>query len=78
MTPFKRITGQVQEKHTIYGRDAMNLAELSKCNDPRVIDYCKTLQAHKEECAICTWPRLYPFIRRLVQKSKVIFMRRIF
>jgi hypothetical protein len=76
-TPFIRISGEVQEEHSLYGQDTLNLAYLSTSQDPRVTEYCKLLHAHKARCPICSWPRLYPFIRRVVQLSRRVFMRKL-
>ena len=76
-SPFIRISGEVQEEHSLYGQDAMNLAHLSTSQDPRVTEYCKLLCAHKVRCPICSWPRVYPLIRHTAQLFRRVFMRKL-
>lgn len=75
--PFFRISGEVQEEHMLYGEDVSNLQELSSSMDPRVVSYCRVLRAHKSRCPLCSWPRLYPFIRRSSQFFRRMFLRKL-
>lgn len=77
VSPFAKISQPIQDDHTLYGADVTNLATLQKHFDPRVTQYCHTLRSHKRECPICTWPRLYPCIRKFVRSFRTIFNRKI-
>jgi len=76
--PLFKITGRVQQDHILYGEDAMNLGDLGNSLDPRVVHYCKILEAHKKECPICSWPRFYPKWRKFCQLCIRVFKRKVF
>jgi len=76
-SPFFKIKQSVQEQHTLLRDDVAQLTELVQSLDPRVIHYCKLLKAHKQLCPICSWPRLYPFIRKTNRLLRSIFLRKV-
>ena len=68
----------VQDKHCLVRNDVAQLEELSRSRDPRVIFHCTILRAHKRECPLCSWPRLYPFVRKIKRFVRVITSRKVF
>lgn len=77
-SPFGKISSKIQNKHCLVRNDVAQLAALSKNSDPRVIHYCTILRAHRRECPICSWPRLYPFIRKTKRVLRIIICRKVF
>ena len=75
--PFFRIQHRIQEEHILLREDVSRLLELSESLDPRIMHYCKILRNHKNACPICSWPRLYPFIRKTNRLLKAIFLRKV-
>jgi len=77
VSPFFKIRHKVQEDHILLRDDVLRISELSSKLDPRVIHYVKKLNAHKRVCPICSWPRLYPFIRKMNRVLRTILLRKV-
>jgi len=76
-SPFFKIRHRIQEEHILLREDVRRLPEISVSLDPRVIHYCEILRRHQTLCPICSWPRLYPFIRKISRLLRIIFLRKI-